>query len=48
MFAHNYSKVSLLKAYPIVHKFDIVCLSETYLHSNTALDNDNLEIFGII
>ena len=44
--AHNYSKVSPLKAYLTVHKFDIVCLSETYLDSNTAPDNDNLEISG--
>ena len=44
--AHNYSKVSPLKAYLTVHKFDIVCLSETYLDSKTAPDNDNLEISG--
>ena len=29
-----------------VHKFDIVCLSETCLDSNTAPDNNNLEISG--
>ena len=28
---HSNSKVSLLKAYLTNHKFDIVCLSETYL-----------------
>ena len=44
--AHNYSKVSLLKAYLAVHKFDIVCLSETYLDSNTAPDIENLKISG--
>ena len=44
--AHNYSKVSLLKAYFTVHKFDIVCLLETYLKSKTAPDNNNLEISG--
>ena len=44
--AHNYLKVFLLKAYLTVHKFDIVCLSETYLDSNTAPDNDNLETSG--
>ena len=36
--------MSLLKTYLTVRKFDIVCLSETYLDSNTAPDNDNLEI----
>ena len=44
--AHNYPKVSLLNVYLTVHKFDIVCLSETYLDSNTAPDNVNLEISG--
>ena len=27
-------------------KFDIICLSETYLDSNTPLNDDNLEISG--
>ena len=31
--AHDYSKLFLLKAYVILHKFDIICLSETYLDS---------------
>ena len=29
--AHMFTKVSLLSAYISVHKFDIICLSETYL-----------------
>ena len=29
--AHNYVKLSLLRAYLAFHKFDIICLSETYL-----------------
>ena len=33
----GYSKLLLL---------DIICLSETYLNSNTPLDDDNLEISG--
>ena len=44
--AHNYSKLSPIKAYLTFHKFDIVCLSETYLSFNTAPDNDILEILG--
>ena len=39
-------KISLLKAYITVHKFDIICLSETYLDSSTRPDDDNLEIEG--
>ena len=29
ILAHDYSKLFLLKAYISVHKFDIICLSET-------------------
>ena len=44
--AHNYAKVFLLKAYITVHKFDITCISETYLDSSTPSDENNLEISG--
>ena len=36
----------LLKAYITVHKFDIICLSETDLDSSARPDDDNLEITG--
>ena len=39
--AHNYTKLFLLKAYIAVHKFDIFCLSETYLDSSTTSDDDD-------
>ena len=35
-----------LNSYNSLHKFDIMYLSETYLDSNTPLDDDNLEISG--
>ena len=41
---HDYSKIFLLKAYIIFHKFDIICLSETYLDSTTPNDDDKLQI----
>ena len=41
-----YKKVSLLSAYISIHKFDIICLSETYLNSETSSDDDNLKIPG--
>ena len=44
--SHNSVKIFLLKPYITVHKFDIVCLSETYLDSSTRSDDDNLEIPG--
>ena len=44
--AHNYAKMFLLKAYIAIHRFDIICIFETYLHSSTSLDDNNLEISG--
>ena len=44
--ACDYSKLFLLNLYNSLHKFDIICLSQTYLDSNTPLDDDNLEISG--
>ena len=47
MSAHNYSNISLLIAYRSMHDFDI-CLSETYLTSNTDINDGNLKIPGYI
>ena len=44
--AHNYIKVSLLRAYISTHKFDVICISETYLDSDISDDDDNLKIAG--
>ena len=44
--AHNYLKISLLRDYISLHNFDVVSISETYLDSTTALNNENLEIAG--
>ena len=44
--AHNYTKISLLTAYVLVHNFGIICLSETYLNSGTSTDDQNVEIPG--
>ena len=35
--AHMFTKVSFLSAYIFVHKFDIICLSETYLNSEISI-----------
>ena len=40
--AHNYIKVSLLIAYNSIHKYNIICLSERGLDSNTVLGDDSL------
>ena len=46
IFAHNFAKIFVLKAYIAIHKFDIICLSETYLDSSIPTNNDNLDIDG--
>ena len=35
--AHNYVKLSLLRAYLAFHQFGVICLSETYLNSNVVV-----------
>ena len=42
--AHNYSKISLLTTYNLVHRCEIICLSETYLNFETSIDKSNLGI----
>ena len=44
--AHNYLKVSLLRVYVAIKKFDVVCLSETYLDSSNLSDDDNFNLPG--
>ena len=44
--AYGYSKLFLLNLYNLLHKFDIICLSKTYLDSNTLLEDDNRKISG--
>ena len=44
--AHSYEKISLLKVNLLIHKFDIVCLSETYLDLSAPLHDVNLKIQG--
>ena len=44
--AYNYAKILLLKAYIAILRFDIICISETYLDSSTSSDDNDLEISG--
>ena len=44
--SYDYSQLCLLNSGNLLHKFDIICLSETNLDSNTPIDDDNLEISG--
>ena len=40
-------KIFLLKAYIAIHRFGIICISETHLDSSTSPDDNNLEISGL-
>ena len=44
--AYNYIQISLLRTYISTHKFDVICISKTYLDSDTSDDDDNLKIAG--
>ena len=44
--AQSYTKVSLLAAYNLTRNFDIICISDTFLNSETAPNDPNLEILG--
>ena len=44
--AHNYIRLSLLRAYLSTRRFEVICLSETHLDSDTSHEDANLEIVG--
>ena len=44
ILTHN--KLSLLEAYNTVHKYDILCISETYLDSSALVDNTTPSLSG--
>ena len=46
LISHNCEKVNLLEAYNAVNKFDIICLSESFLDSSILTENNNLKING--
>ena len=44
--AHNLAKLFLLTAYNLVHSFDIICLSDTYLNFKAPPNDTRLELPG--
>ena len=44
LIAHRFAKALLFTACLSVNKFDIVCLSETFLNSEILTDDENLQI----
>ena len=44
--AHNFSKLPLLEAYNVQHKFDMTCLSETFLDSSIPTNDERLSMKG--
>ena len=45
MTACNFEKINL-EAYNTINKFDVICVSESYLDSSIVSDNNNLNIKG--
>ena len=46
LIAHNKLKVSLLKGWNTLHKYDFICISETCFDSPVKSEDDNLRING--
>ena len=46
--AHNFPKITQLKAYNSINKHGFICLSETYLDSSITLNDNSLQIEGYI
>ena len=44
ILAHN--KLPLLEAYNTIHKYDILCISKTYLDSSVSVDGTTLSLSG--
>ena len=46
--SHNFQKIAVLECFVAMHKFDIICISETFLN-NACEDNDlNLNGFSLL
>ena len=43
---YNFSKLSLLEVYNVQHKFDMICLSETFLDSSIPTNDETLNTKG--
>ena len=44
--AHNFIKLSLLQSFNSIHKFDLICISESFLNSSFSCDNSALDLNG--
>ena len=45
-FGAHFIKLSLLRPYITIHKYDVICLSETYLNASISNDDDSLKVPG--
>ena len=43
---HNFEQVGALEAYNTINKFDIICVSESYLDSTFSTDSKDINIKG--
>ena len=42
----HFWKINLLEAYNTINKFDVICLSESYIDPSITSDNNDLDIKG--
>ena len=42
--SHNFQKIAVLESFVAMHKFDIICISETFL--NNTYEDNNLNLNG--
>ena len=44
--AHNFVKLTLLEAFVSIHKYDLICISESYLNSSISSNDPSSELKG--
>ena len=48
ILSHDFQRIALLDSFVVMHKFDIICISETFLN-NTYEDSDlNLNSYSLL
>ena len=46
--SHNFQKIAVLESFVAMHKFDIICISETFLSSTYEDNNLNLNCYSLL
>ena len=46
--SHNFQKIAVLESFVAMHKFDIICISETFLSNTYENNNLNLNCYSLL